>query len=78
MLYGNAYNPAVNAPYYSYYGFSCVFFEILLSFLYFFFLWRVFTSYAGSRPISTIICLLSAFLYQPIPYFYYNTYSELH
>lgn len=74
MLFGNAYNPAFNAPYCSYYGFSCVFFAILLSFLYSLFLWRVFTSYAGSRLTFTFICLLSAFLYQPIPYFYYNTY----
>lgn len=37
MLFGNAYNPAFNAPYCSYYGFSCVFFAILLSFLYFFY-----------------------------------------
>ena len=65
MLYGNAYNPAVNAPYCSYYDFSCVFFAILLSFLYSLFLWRVFTSYAGSRLTFTFICLLSAFLYQP-------------
>lgn len=67
MLHGNAFNPAINIPYCSYYGFSCVF----STFLYLLFLWRVFTPYAGSRPISTIICLLSAFLYQPIPHVYH-------